>query len=176
MRIGKGKRRVARQCDPLGGRAGQGHRRGLQPGPPRQGAQPRQIDMVAQKTGIIRDGRFQVGMLGRLDQSQVAFGQAQIAPARQGAQHRDARPVHSQPDQPVVARAGDAVQDHAGDGQVRLESGESQRGRRRRLRLSAHVQHQHHRPFRQPRQFRAAAMAQGTGPRHPVVKAHRAFG
>ena len=52
-------------------------------------------------------------LLDRLDQAQMAFGQAQVAPARQGAQNADARLLHPQPDQPVVARAGDAVQDHA---------------------------------------------------------------
>ena len=80
-------------------------------GSPAKGADRRKVNIVAQECGIARNGGIKVGMLDRLDQAQMTFGQGKIATSWKHAKHRKAGALHSQAGQPLVPERGDTVQD-----------------------------------------------------------------
>ena len=71
----------------------------------------------------------------------VTLGQGQITAPGQHAQNVQTRVVHATADQPLVPGRGNTVQDHARDVQLWHVGLEPQRRGRRRLRLSARVDH-----------------------------------
>jgi hypothetical protein len=175
MGIGEGERRVLRQRDPLRGRSREGAGRGRRAAARRR-ADRGEVHMRAQEGGIARDGGLEVGVLHRLDQPQVPLGQREIAPARQRAQHRHARALHPQPRQAFVPGARHAVQDHARHRHAGIVGGETQRRGRRRLRLPAHVDHQHHGPAHRAGRLGARPPARLAARGHPVEQAHGPLG
>ena len=128
--------------------------------------------MFPQKGRISRDGAFQVGVLDGLDQAQVPFGQGQVTAARQYTQNRQAGPLHPQPGQAFVPRACAPVQDDARKGQVGVVHAKPKRRCRSRLRLSAHIQHQHDGPPHAQRRLGAGPVAQFAGLGDAVEQAH----
>ena len=115
-------------------------------------------------------------MFGGLHQAKMALWQHQIAAPGQGTQDGESGGRHAQPRQPFVPGAGDAVQDHARKRQVRTVAGKPQRHGGGGLRLTAHVDHQHHRPAHAGRHFGAGPGAAGPGQGHAVIQPHRPFG
>ena len=68
---------------------------------------------------------LKVGVLARLHQAEVARGPLQPRRAVQGAEDREAGIATGLAQQPLVARAGDIVKDHAGDADRGMEAGEA---------------------------------------------------
>mmetsp|Transcript_29010 Transcript_29010/g.55700 ORF Transcript_29010/g.55700 Transcript_29010/m.55700 type:complete len:303 (+) Transcript_29010:1802-2710(+) len=174
MRIGKRKRCVPRQRNPLGRGGRQRVRRHRRTRACRR-PQGLQINILAQEFGIASNGCLKIRMLDRLDQAQMAFGQFQIPAPGQRPQHRDARLFHTSSGQSFVPGAGHPVQDHTGKGQVGIVHFEPQRCGRRRLRLTADIDDQHHGPAHL--QCRLCTRTEPCLPacRDPVEKPHGPF-
>ncbi len=145
MWIGKGKRRITGQGDTLRWGRWQRGGHGLRAC---QGSRfdGFKVHMGAQKFCIARDGVFQIRMFNRLDQAKMAFGQCQIATPGQGPKYFDASALHAQTGQSLMAGACNPVQNHTCKWQIRLIGFETQCRGCRRLRLPAHIDHQHNRP------------------------------
>ena len=177
MRIDEAEGRIAGQRDPpAGGRQRSGRRR-LGQGAMGGGRDDRlQVAMRRDEIArMVQDGLQARRLLG-LDQAQMALGQGDVALPRQAAQHADARLIHPLADQPVMARRGHAVQHHPRKGQIRAQRGKAPRRGRRRLRLPADIQDQHHRPAHHLGDLGAGADAGFPLRRDPVEQAHRPLG
>ena len=135
-----------------------------------------QIHMFAKKRCIVRNGALQIGMLDRLDEAQVPFGQLQVPAPWKNAQHRDADTIHAEPRQAFVPGTRDPVQDDACKGQFRIISLEPERSCGRRLRLTADVNNQQHGPARPPSGLGTGTESGSAPPCNAVKQAHRAFG
>jgi hypothetical protein len=174
MGVGEGEGRVLRQRDLLRGRAREGAGCGGRAALCRP-ADGGDVDVIAQERRVARDGGLEVRVLHRLDQAQVPLRQRQVAPARQRAEDGDARALHPEPGEALVPGARHAVQDDAGEREVGVVGGEAQRGRRRRLRLTAHVEDEDHGPAHRLRGLGARPPAGEAARRDAVEEAHRAF-
>ena len=175
MRVDERKGRIARHGDPLGRRGRQVAAVGLWCGTSGK-ANNVKIDMGAQERCKLGNRAIKVGMLHRLNQPQMAFGQGQVAAPWQGAQHRNAHRLHALAHQPFMTRTGHAVQDHPGKWQPRIKAAEPQRGGGGGLRLPRHIQHQHDRPAHPARHVGAGTIARRTLAGHAVKQSHRPFG
>ena len=71
--------------------------------------------MALGKVGETRKPRGEVGVLARLDEAEMPFGQGQRLIAGNDAEHRHARGLHGFRDQDAMALAADAVEHDAGD-------------------------------------------------------------
>ena len=133
-----------------------------------------QLPQVEALLGDIRR-RFeecrQVRALARLDEAQMALRQRQVLGARQTAEDRQAERRHGPAQRLGMRLAADAVEDHAGNGDVGAMAGEAAQQRRDRRGLAAHIDDQHHRPAGHGRQIGGRAGAVGGA----VEQSHDAF-
>ena len=174
-RVGEGESDVAGHRDPLPRRrragamarrwAGQGERTG-------EGDQRRHVDFAGDDGGGAGEESLEVGMLGRLDQSEMAVGQGEFGVAAQGAEHRHSERGRRIPQHALVLVATDPVEDHPGQPQAGPEAVETMDGGRGRAGLSLDVHHQHHRPAGRLREIGGGA----TAARGAVEQAHHPLG
>ena len=174
-RIGEGEGRVPGNRDALAeGRQGRpGRAGGVDAGRPSESGQGLEVEVLGdRRRGRLQEG-LQVGMLGGLDQTEVALGQDQAVAAAQAAQDRDRQAGAGGAQQLGVAGPADPVEDQAGDGggspggRAVGEEALDQGGGR-----SAHaagLDHQDHRPAGRGRQGGGRAQALRPG---PVEEAH----
>ncbi len=118
--------------------------------------------------------RSQIAMFAGLNETEMTLRQRQRRLARHGAKHRDADRGDSVGDQRPVAFAGDPIEDDAGDAHGRIVDGETAHHGRRRLRLSRHIEHQHHRQAEMRCEIGGRAAPPGAGG-GSVEQAHDAF-
>ena len=81
-------------------------------------------------------------MLERLHEAEVALGQMHRLVARQGADDGDVEGANGTLDQGAMARAADAVEDHAGDADARIEARKAEHRCCGGLRLPGNVEHE----------------------------------
>ncbi len=117
------------------------------------------------------DEGVEIRPLPGLHQPEMARGRLQRRVARDGAEDAEPRRLHRRAGDAGVAGRADAVQDGAGDGQVRAQRRRPGQRQRRALRLFRGVHHHHHR-----RPERSGEIGGGAGPvRRPVQQPHRAL-
>jgi len=144
MRIDERKRRVARKRNALSGRPNRDGR------PRGQGAiegasqceNAVAIDMGLNEIGDRLEPPFERLRLARLHQAQMALRQRDALVARQRAHDGHAHRLDRFDDQPAMARAADAIDDHARDFEPFVIGRAALDDRGRRLGLARHVDDQ----------------------------------
>ena len=124
-----------------------------------------------------RDQIIEPGLLARLHQPQMAFGQGDIARARQEAEDTGNESSASGGDRPRVPLARDAVEDDPGDGDIIAEARETVDDGRRRGRLSPRIDDEDDRQPRHGGDIGGRAGPVGgpvEQPHHPLADEHLA--
>ena len=140
----------------------------------RQCEDPIAIDMRFDEIGDRIEARFERLRLARLHQAQMALGQRDGVVARQSAHDRDAHCLDRLDDEPAMALAADAIDDHARDLEPLVIGGAALDDRRRRLRLTGDVDDQQDRHAERRRHIGRGAGAPSRA-RDPVEQPHRGF-
>jgi hypothetical protein len=95
---------------------------------------------------------------------------------RQRAEHGNVGGLHRMPDQVLMARACDAIEDHAGNAHARTIVAQTRRHGGRSLRLPRGIEHQEHRPAHHLGNIGTGPGTRAARRGDAVEEAHRAFG
>ncbi len=104
------------------------------------------VAMRGDESGDSIEQGVEAGDLLRLHEAEVALRQVYVHRARQCAEDGNPKRFDRFARQPLMARAGDAIEDRAGDFDARIIGRAALDHGRRRLRLAAHVDAEQHRP------------------------------
>jgi hypothetical protein len=142
----------------------------------RDRTQRRQLDMRGDEVSHLGKNLCKARLLLGLHQAEVTLGQRDRCPSRQGTEHADSSGFHARARQRFVPRARDAVEHDAGERDILAQRGKAKRCRRRRLRLSGHIKHQHHGPAGEGGDVGAGAGSCLADCSDAIEQAHRTFG
>ena len=109
-----------------------------------------------------------------LNEAEVALRQIDVGGSRQRAENGDPKRFDRLARQPLMTRAGDAIEDRAGDADARIIGRAALDDGRRRLRLAADVDAEQDRPAEHGGDVGRGAGSPGRG-EDPVEKPHRAL-